>query len=653
MNKFTQGLLAAIVLNGLMNQALLANENITSNEADLTNIEVIEVVGAKISGSRSVQVADIQRKQAADLEDLLRDQPNLTVGGSFGAAQKVYIRGIEDTNLNVTIDRASQSGQLFHHQARLAIEPDLLKQVEIKAGAGTALDGFGALGGAIHFETKDVEDLLDFDETFGSLIKAGYFSNTQGTHLSASVFGRVNSSVNAMLTMGRRKGKEFKDGHSNKIKHTNYDQEVGLIKLEGKLSENDLLKLSHEQRKDDGRRNLRVHFNNAPWNQATEQKSKRNTSSVTYMHKDPLDFFNFSLGIYTTKNQFSFTEIDIDIDIDNADSMKIETNGIDIKNSSKLAAHDLTYGIQYRKNKTYHQATNASESDKAYAIYLQDSVDLNNFVSLSYGARFDDYSYNDAFGLTFSANDLSPNINFEYLVNSYWVLRLGYSQALKGQSTKQAMMVGNVQNSADLAAEKAKNKELSISYQNEGYYFTTTLFDTEINNVVSSTGNPTNGFLYQNIGTLESRGFDISFAKNWQSARIAINYAHNDPEIDDKPLNDNHFGIGTSYGDTLNLNVNYQLSVIDAELGWSSKIVKDMKNVPAQYPIKDGFDTHDVYFEWFPNAFDNAKVNFTIHNIFDEYYFDHGTFGFDLGSQSMIGLPESGRDIRLTLSWRI
>ena len=649
MNKFTKSLVAVVVFNGLTSQALLATENTTSDEADLANIEVIEVVGAKISGARNVQVTDIQRKQAADLEDLLRDQPNFTVGGSFGAAQKVYVRGIEDTNLNVTIDGASQSGQLFHHQARLAIEPDLLKQVEIKAGAGTALDGFGALGGAIHFETKDVEDLLDFDEKFGAIIKTGYFSNTEGKHLSTSFFGRVSPSLNGMLTLGKRKGKEFEDGHKNKIKHTNYDQEVGLIKLEGKLSENDLLKLSYEQRKDDGRRNLRVHFNNAPWNQATEQKSKRSTSSITYSHDDPLDFYDFSLGAYSTKNQFSFAEIKID----NADSMKIETHGVDIRNSSQFAAHELTYGIQYKKNKTYHQATNASESDEAFGIYLQDKFNLNHLFSLSYGARFDDYSYDDAFGLDFSANGFSPNINIEYQVNSNWLLRLGYSQAVKGQATKQAMMVGDVQNSADLAAEKAKNKELSISYQNNGYYLIGTFFDTQISNVVSATGNQANGFVYQNIGTLESRGFDISFAKNWQSARIAINYAHNDPEIDGKPLNDNHFGIGTSYGDTLNFSASFQLKVIDAELGWSSKFVKDMKNVAAGYPIKDGFNTHDVYLEWFSEAFEYAQFNFTIHNVFDEYYFDHGTFGFDLDSQSLIGLPESGRDIRLTLTWRI
>lgn len=618
-----------------------------NNKSDDEQMEHIEVNGHKITGAKSVQISDIQRKQAADLEDLLRDQANITVGGSFGAAQKVYVRGIEDTNLNVTIDGAAQSGQIFHHQARLSLDPEMLKQVELKAGAGTALDGFGALGGAIHFTTKDVDDLLDVDDNFGALVKAGYLSNTEGTHLSANLYGHLTESLSALMSLGKREGDAFEDGSGLVAKNTDYNQEVGLFKLAAQLTEQQSVKLSHDVRTDDGKRNLRVHFRNAPWNSATDQKSKRTTTTLTYHFDDQNNLADFSIKAYNTVNRFAY----VDSVAGNADSMRIETKGVDIRNNTQLSAHDLTYGLQYKKNKTHHLATLASEQDKAIALYLQDDFVISSDLMLSYGFRYDDYSYDDAFGMKYSADGLSPNANIEYSFNDNWSARLGYSEAIRGQSTKQAIMVGDVHNSEHLKEEEANNAELSLSYQNQGWYFNATVFSTEIENVVAAEGNPWDGFFYTNIGKLESKGLDVTLAKTWQQARIQATYSQNEPEVNGQALSDNQFGIGTSYGDTFILQANYQLSDLDAELGWSSRVVQEMDKVPLGYPAKASFTTHDLYVEWHPAQLSGVTVNLTLHNLFDKYYYDHGTFGFDPDSQLLIGLPEPGRDVRLTVSW--
>lgn len=64
---------------------------------------------------------DIQRSQANDLGDLFRNVPSVTVGGSLGIAQKIYVRGLEDSLLNITIDGAPERGTLFHHVGRVSI----------------------------------------------------------------------------------------------------------------------------------------------------------------------------------------------------------------------------------------------------------------------------------------------------------------------------------------------------------------------------------------------------------------------------------------------------------------------------------------------------------------------------------------------------
>lgn len=112
--------------------------------------DVVVVVGALTDVDLDRKA--IQAIQANDLSDLFRNVPSVAVGGSLGIAQKIYVRGLEDSMLNVTIDGAPQRGTLFHHVGRVSIEPELLKSVQVQAGAGEADSGFGAIGGAIRFQ---------------------------------------------------------------------------------------------------------------------------------------------------------------------------------------------------------------------------------------------------------------------------------------------------------------------------------------------------------------------------------------------------------------------------------------------------------------------------------------------------------------------
>src|SRR5690606_29752040 len=157
-------------------------------------------------------------------EDVFRTTPSVAVGGSVGIAEKIYVRGLEDALLNVTIDGATQQGVLFHHAGRLNIEPELLKQVEVHAGAGVATDGPGALGGAISFATKDPEDLLRPGETFGALLKGGYFDNTEGHKISTNVFGRFNENWSAMATVARSEHDAITDGNGTELSGTESEQ---------------------------------------------------------------------------------------------------------------------------------------------------------------------------------------------------------------------------------------------------------------------------------------------------------------------------------------------------------------------------------------------------------------------------------------------
>src|SRR5690554_613148 len=189
---------------------------------------------------------DIERKQANDLDDIFSGVSSVLVGGSVGAAQKIYVRNLGEDTLNIMVDGATQSGVTYHHTGRISVEPELLKQVRVQVGAGDATNGPGALGGAIRFETKDPEDLLGSDN-FGALLKTGYFSNTEGTKNSATVYGRFNDTFSAMASYVDADQDNMEDAEGNELPGTNSDQGLGFVKLVGDLGAGHRLSLSHER----------------------------------------------------------------------------------------------------------------------------------------------------------------------------------------------------------------------------------------------------------------------------------------------------------------------------------------------------------------------------------------------------------------------
>ncbi|MEQ8371040.1 MAG: TonB-dependent receptor plug domain-containing protein, partial [Alphaproteobacteria bacterium] len=101
----------------------------------------------------SIGIETLERLDPQDLQDVFRSTPSVQVGSSLPISQKVYVNGVEETNLAVTIDGSRQKNKLFHHNTTTLIDPDLLKAVRVNPGVAPADAGPGALGGSIAYET--------------------------------------------------------------------------------------------------------------------------------------------------------------------------------------------------------------------------------------------------------------------------------------------------------------------------------------------------------------------------------------------------------------------------------------------------------------------------------------------------------------------
>ncbi|MCJ7873565.1 TonB-dependent receptor plug domain-containing protein [Phaeobacter sp. J2-8] len=90
------------------------------------------------TGEVDVTSAGIALSNPADLSELFVAEPTIAVGSSIPMSQKVYVQGIEENNLAISIDGARQNNKIFHHNTTTLIDPALLKAVRIDPGVAPA-----------------------------------------------------------------------------------------------------------------------------------------------------------------------------------------------------------------------------------------------------------------------------------------------------------------------------------------------------------------------------------------------------------------------------------------------------------------------------------------------------------------------------------
>lgn len=135
---------------------------------------------------QSNQTADQLRKNLVSNErDLFRNEVGIGVpeGGRSGS-NGFAIRGVDQDRVAVIVDGIPQAESTMKTSARYSTERhngninnteyENLGMVSVQKGANSVMDGSGSMGGTVSFRTKEIEDFVDIDRTFGSYLKTGY-----------------------------------------------------------------------------------------------------------------------------------------------------------------------------------------------------------------------------------------------------------------------------------------------------------------------------------------------------------------------------------------------------------------------------------------------------------------------------------------------
>lgn len=665
---FYKKTLALAVSTVLAGYAYAEDKTDEAKTDETVELSMVQVVGQATAGlDELITAEDLDKLQAQDLSDIFRKNPTVSAGGPVGLGQKVYVRNVGEDMLNISVDGAEQAGAVFHHSGRIAVEPELLKQVEIEAGAGSATAGPGALGGAIRFTTKDPMDLLHPGETAGVLLKSGYFSNGDSTKNSATVFaGDKQGDLSAMASIVGGNFNNVEDGNGDELVGTGSDKLLGYAKVVGQLNEANRLSLSYEALEESGDVLYRPEWKPSPKNPLSDTKADRNTLILNYGFNNSNPLVDFSVNLYQTTNnqkrdQGPFTY-----------EGNVKNTGARIQNISVIDQHKLVYGIDYREDKSVLEDSQGfeggalvdypqvDEKGNVQGFFVQDIMTFSDALTVTAGLRYDDYHLEDVLEQKIDDSGYSPNLSANYVIGGGFSVSAGYAQAIRGATVQDAFRLGSVANDKDLEAEKAENTEVGIDYQGDVFTFAAGAYHSVIKDSIG--GDLPWSKVYTNQKEdIKTDGFYANAAANWDQLTLTAAFNTADSKRDGERVSRYVYSsTGVSIGDTLVLTADYHFSD-DLQFGWSSELVNDLNNVKLQLADetvetdKPGYGVHDIYARWLPLSDDLLTFNFAVKNLFDRQYSSHASledFSDNPGYEIISGLPEAGREIRLSASLR-
>jgi hemoglobin/transferrin/lactoferrin receptor protein len=153
---------------------------------DMEAAEVVSVYGNEQSLSevpnkvKVIGISDIKFNGSQTAADVLQSSGTVLVQKSQMGGGSPIIRGFEANKVLLVVDGVRLNNAIYrsgHIQNSITIDNNVLKQVEILFGPGSVMYGSDALGGVVHYRTRD--PLLS--------------KNKGEQHISGSLLGRISS----------------------------------------------------------------------------------------------------------------------------------------------------------------------------------------------------------------------------------------------------------------------------------------------------------------------------------------------------------------------------------------------------------------------------------------------------------------------------
>lgn len=643
--------------------------------ADEQKLETVEVWETQVtSSSLNLGSSSIETKQADHLSDLLRDLPGVDVGGTSSINNRIAIRGLEDENLDISIDGAKVSNvNMFHHIGNLLVNPDILKKADVQVGNNSVVNG--GLGGSVAFETKDGKDLLQDGKEYGARIQGNYNSN-DSLGGSVAAYGKVSDKVDLLLYHHYVDKNEWKDGRGEESFGTAGDVGNTLIKVGYDISDVQRITLSYDKLKDEGDYAPRPDFGKAYNLFATGNylyPTEYTRETITLKHQVDLgDNLFLQTSIYSNENELErYEKRDgvtqrvraVPAGMNPYEGLLdgvVKNYGISTKAQSNVAMagvnNTFTYGglydTQSSKVKWSGQQYGENEKAKTGALFVEDAITFSNGLIVTPGVRYNNYKYDGVYG-EISDSKFTYGLAAEYPLSETFSLIASVTTLYKGVEMVDVLASNRmyVNDNTDLKAETGINKEVGFKYHNKNTLgannigFSFKVFDTRIDDSIVTTWPTSTSAEISNGGTLDIQGFEASFVYDIGALSSLVTYSHSNSKFRETGLSTQR-----EPGDSLSINFDYAF-MKNLSLSWDSLFVmKEERKYIVSQQTKEAYDVHDIAVKWKPSAVKGLTLIAGVDNIFDETYVSHASENRLLSGVSLSDY-EPGRNVKFSFSY--
>lgn len=533
----------------------------------------------------------IQTAGQSTLAELLQSQPGVEIesNGGVGSLSTIRLRGNNNQSVVVLIDGMRLSAVANGLTNFSQISLDQVDHIEILRGAASSLYGSDAIGGVIQIFTKQ---------------------GSQGTHVSASAgYGSFNT-------------KKASTNISGAFNNTNYSIGVASITSDGISAVKALTGLDADK---DAYRNLSLNANLRHKITDGHEISFQAFANEGNIKLDGSDFASYqnnkqqilAINSKNTLTDYWLSNLKLGQSVDIANGVgkywisntKSTQNQIYWQNEFKLGLGKLLlaydriedkiaattdYSIKNRTNDGYVASYQLNQNNHAFNVSLREDS-------------------NSQFG-----NHTSGNINYALNFADFWRVSSSYGTSFRAPTFNDLYypledygpVYGTYSGNPNLKPETARNKEISLSYDQGHHRLSATVFENKIKNLILGTQGLFNNSPI-NVGSASILGLTLAYEGHFSNYHLRANADFQDPKNDDggkvlarRAKEHAAIWIGQSWG---NLEVG-------SELISSGKRFNDANNtIPlAGYALFNITAKYKINSEWTANA--------RINNLFDKDY---------------------------------
>jgi hemoglobin/transferrin/lactoferrin receptor protein len=617
-----------------------------STEDGVVELGTIDVSagGETAPGDVEVGEEEIERIDPSDLQDLFSREPGIAVGSSLPMSQKVYVHGVEETNLNVTIDGGRQNNKIFHHSATNLIDPSLMKAVSIDAGVAPADAGPGALGGSIAYETKDAKDLLEPGRNFGGFLNGSYETNGDTVTTGASAYGLIDG-FEYLGYINYAHGNDFVAGDDSVIFGSGMDLLSGLGKVAYEADSGDRFEFSYERVADDALRPFRANIGSVDSVSFDTRRYTMTRQNVVFTYTDQTP-----TGWWDPKVVLAYGVTDLEVLEPWGSTGRTGSFNGKAENRFAFDLGSITAGVDFYSDRARYADPDYSAIENAsnLGLYAQARLEPIEPARLSFGVRGDHQWFEGTDGSTFDNAGVSGNVSGEFDITDWLMARAGVSRVWGGIPLAENFIANpDWDYGAGPVPVTSENYVAGLMIHHRGFTLEGSVFQTDIHD--ARTPSWASAIASRDFRT---RGFEVGGGYNWGNGFVRAKFARVDATIDDA-VADSYFGqyLGTPLGDIISLEIAHTFVDWGLTLGADAQIaLKNTKTTVTEGKVLPGYEVANLFVEYVPLQFPNLTLRGEVNNIFDETYADRATYGQDF--VGVVPLLEPGRSFKISATAR-